>query len=94
MRAPLHLATAADAAPESSARRARQLHAEAQVVANDAFAIAYADLVRAAQALGECADLEPLHPGLREVARSTVDWLDGQFLTIDGVRARITRRKP
>lgn len=73
----------------TSAQRAERLQAEALALSLDAFTAAYADLVRASQAMAACAELTSLPPGLREVSRQTVDWLDGQFLTIDGVRARV-----
>jgi hypothetical protein len=75
--------------PEALAQRAERLNAEARAVALDAFAQAYADLVRAAQALGSCAELEPLPTGLREISRQTVGWLDGQLLSIDALRVKL-----
>ena len=92
MRAPvaLHIATPADAKPETVAQRVRRLQAEAKALAKDHVSSLLASMTETEGLAREIASGgEIYHPGAQERARRIADELASQRATLEAIARRV-----
>lgn len=89
-RSSLHVATDADAAPESVGQRIRTLQAEAQRLAREHVSALLASMAQTALIAREIAEGGPVyHDGAQERARQIANELESQRQTLEQIAGRV-----